>query len=260
MQTGGGGAEAVLGEAVLLSLRKDSRVRVGRTAGPVVLELERGALFVESPGEPVLLRMGDLRAEFLDATLAAETGWDGRDGMKVTALRGSVALSLGIEARTLDAGQSMRVVEGVLEVTGAVHCWTGDQAWSPAGEAGLIRDGSRSFLSEPSQTGYVFEALIRKRSASAEAGLLFQAGGKSWLAPVGEGFLPEREGWCRVRITVAPDACRITLGMREFISCRVQALDSMAQPAAGKDRGVGFRAWGGDLEVSQPRWRRGGSP
>jgi len=137
---------------------------------------------------------------------------------------------------------------------GAPPSWREEGHWVPLGDGALMRDAARIFLKRPPEEGYVFEALIRKRDASAELGLLFRAAGASWEIPVGQNLLPPGEGWSRVRIVVDGSSCRATLGMRRLLSRPAGELREEASPSALV--GVGLRVWGGDLETRGARWKR----
>ncbi len=253
-----GDAEALAGDAVLLALRRGGILRVGKQE----LTLEKGVLFVESHGERVTLRLGTLgtwKVEMDEGLLAAEVpaapafSWllgeacaaEAPD-VRLTLVRGLARLTGPTGAREIRAGESL----------GEPLRWT-EAPWIPLAEGvSAVRDGARVFLKDPPEGGYVFEALIRKRAASAEAGVLFQVLGRSWEVPVGGNLLAAKEGWSRIRVQADASGCSVALGGRLLVSCAAGQLERKLCGAS--ERGVGLRAWGGDLEVRDARWRRPG--
>lgn len=244
-------AESVLGESVCASLRQGSRLRLGLS--PLEMTLEGGALLLESSGEAVMLRLGEIQATMTDGALAAEmppasVAWLLRDARaseapRLTVLRGQALLGTG---QMLAAGQSL----------GQAASWQGSASWTRLlanGEVAKVRDAARLFLQDPPEAGYVFEALVRKLERRAEAGLVFRAGGSGWEAPLGENLLPAQAGWSRVRIEAGQGWCMATVGMRKVVSRPVPELGR--ELASSGERGVGLKAWGGDLEVREARWR-----
>ena len=84
-------------------------------------------------------------------------------------------------------------------------------------------------------------------------GIRFAAGGKGWEVPVGANLLPSGEGWSRLRISTGTSVCAISLGGRSLLSLGVSELARNVVPAPAPE--VALRAWGGAVEVREPRWR-----
>ena len=110
----------------------------------------------------------------------------------------------------------------------------------------------RSFPAPESR--FVGEILLRKRTAEAGTDVLFQAGGRGWRIPLG-AHLPSGDGWVRLRLERGQDSVRFLAGGREVLSVPPEALGSLLHPAPDAPA-FGIRAWGGDVEVREVRWRK----
>jgi hypothetical protein len=261
-------ATGTIGEASSLCLRKGGRLRMIRTSPPS-LRLASGSLWVETEGEALTLEAGDLSISLSRGALVAEVldpspargAWLMREALagnpvpevRVRVLEGEATLLSdgGNAARVLASGLSL-ARRGGAWVEGQGPSWPGP--WHPLGQGVLtLKDSGKVLLEDPPASGYVFDALVRKRRPSAELGALFEAGGRGWEVPVGSGLLPAREGWTRLRIAVGGGRAKVSMEGREVLALPVDALDRKVRPRS--ERGVGVRAWGGNLEVCGARWR-----
>ena len=245
--------EALAGRAILLELEPGGLAKCDKGE----LLLERGLLRIETPGEALVLRIGGLKAEMSQGILLAEalpvkTSGLFREalageapGARITLLSGSVRLETPEGSLTLQPGQSYG---------GAPLAWPGKGVWTILAERQLsFRESSRTLLASPPAGGYLFEALVRKRQESAELGIRFAAGGKGWEVPVGANLLPTGEGWSRLRISAGSSACAISLGGRSLLSLLVLELSRNVVSAPSPE--VALRAWGGEIEIREARWR-----
>jgi hypothetical protein len=262
-----GEVQATLGRAVAATLAPGSLLRWLPEPG-LVLALESGRLRLESPGESLTLAVGDLRVALaegeieagLDAVSAPHAGlllgsaWAGDEGIPyVRVLRGAVRVQVGERgpAQELQAGREARPDgAGGLSVLAAPA--GGPSGWKTLGETSrTLKDGSLRFDLTPAGD-YRFEVLLRKRRATAECALGFVAAGVAYEIPLGSA-LGSGEGWTRLSVAVSGGWCRVTAGSRSVVSCALAQLPMKAYPSAGP----GLRAWGGDLELRDARWREG---
>lgn len=259
-----GDLEGVAGRSVSLALRRGGALRVAEAGGAVEIHLMGGTLHLESPGEPVRLLAGGVLVAFEEAELAAglegapggDNAWLVRSALAdeagpfhLSVLSGEVRLL----SRTLRAGQSVRVGGGILEEAPPVT-WRRSDWQLLEGVRLVVRDAARTLLDSPPATGYVLEAMVRKRDAQAEMSLCFEALGRAWEVPVGANLLGVQDRWTRVRIEVGPWRTRLVVGGRELIRVPTAELPLKLSPRPER-KGVGLRAWGGDLEIRSVRWR-----
>lgn len=252
--------EGVLGRSVLAALRKGG-VLDARGARPVLI---RGALHLDAPGEAMTLKAGEALLTFEDASLTLEImgrpaplAWlasvfaeDGA-GVRVAVWRGSVEATIGGSPKTtLKEGQGALIQGGRL-IPEQTSGWRGTEGWMPLEPAPFsLRDAARELLHEPPQ-GYVLEALVRKRLPVAELGVRMPGASGVYELPVGGSL--QAAAWTRLRLERRRGWHRISLGSSEVLSGPESRLRRAGALVEGK--GVGLRAWGGDVEVKQVRWR-----
>lgn len=260
---GGADAEMPVGASGVAVLWRGSRARLDHAA----ITLDDGALQVESEGDPVLIRAGGLEVELVTGLAVVEVSrlpvtmsWlllfqrevlasPGAE-IKVSVLRGSVRLAWDGRYETLACGRSVRLGGGGLEACEGPS-WKGT-GWAAIPAPAFLRDAEAILLPDP-PSGYVFEVLVRKCQEEAEVGLLFEAGGVSWSAPVGANLLKVSDSWTRLRIEVAVGECRAAVGGCLVVSRPLGDLERDASPRSGG--GVGLRAWRGAVELREARWR-----
>lgn len=247
-------AYAVLGSSVSASLSRGGMVAwdpEGR------LVLESGELALESPGEPVRLRIGSLKAELSEGRLVAgflpepsdhawvASAWASEPGRPFVRVEegkarvGDKEMSKGWEARLVPGG-ALEVVEAIPVPSG----WT-----VLSGIADVVRE-SRAALPVPAGE-LRFEVLLRK-GKGAECALAFQVGGEAYEVMLGSA-LPEGGGWVRAAVEIRSGWCRATAGEEVLVDCPVADLPKRAYPV--RDPGWGLRAWGGNVELRGVRWR-----
>jgi hypothetical protein len=237
---------------VALRLRQAGRAEVSGTT----ITLHAGALAVESLGESVELRVGDLVATFQDAEVSLEAvlpaephAWLMRSAYaaapegRLAVWRGQATLRLGQEARVLEAGQAFP--------EGASGIWRGCDAWTPCPASGKLRDAALD-LPGPPEDEVLIEALVRKAEERAELGVGIPVGGVRYELPTGAG-LGTGEGWTLLRVALQGGWCRVTVGEAVVVSCPRADLPRVTSQVPG--RGLGLRAWGGDIEVKHARWK-----
>ncbi len=265
-----GDRDGVVGRSVLASIRQGGTLRVEGSR----LELVSGALHLDSPGEAVsvqaasgllALEDGEVSLELLRkpgtlswlasayADQAEEAPW-----IRLVVWRGQASLVLGGEKTSLQAGQGVLMEGGRLTLDKSLRsaAWRGLTGWVDlVHEPLVLKDSARDFLSVPHQDGkkgYVLEVLLRKRVPIAELSLRLSSEAGTFEFPVG-AYLTASEQWTRIRLECQGGWCRASVGSSEIVSCAGTALERMGlRMEAG---GVGLRAWGGDVEVKEVRWR-----
>lgn len=252
--------EGVVGRSVLVSLRRGSALAV---EGPV-LTLKRGACRVDAPGEAVSLKAGGSLLNLTDAAVSLEIlekttsfSWLGsahaaeEPEVRIAVWRGRVEAA----GRTLDAGQGamLRGQRLIPDAQALETAWKGIGGWL-ALESVSLRNSIQEFLPYPPAEGYVLEALVRKRVPTAELGLRLPAADGVYEFPLGALLPPSEAAWTRLRVECHRGWCRAAAGQAELVSCPLSDLGNTGRRAEGQ--GVGLRAWGGDVEVKEVRWRQ----
>ncbi|GEM_PF-6467979 len=278
-----GDAEAVFADAVHVSLRHGSVLRVGATERELLLE--RGLIYLETPAkaEKVSISLSGtaLVVEVEEGALAVELGQDcaglgaallrnayGAERVaRFTAVSGKVCIRIHAKVVDLGPGESVcwkgggqtgEDLEPSEPVVWRGRPWRDCQALAGTGVGPrTLRDGNLQLLDVLSGQDYVLEALVAKSDPRAELGISFRAGSGAWLAVAGDNrfpaSLPEGQGWTRLRVEVASGWCRLSLGSRTVLSMPVAALREHAQPSP--ESGVSIRAWGGTILLDGARWR-----
>lgn len=214
----------------------------GRLEGAVLL-LEHGEARVETSLDPIRVSLEGWRFEILDgeavfrASPEALSLWMGSawaaEAPPVTVIRGEVLV--------LGEGRVLKPVPGV---------WVPDPRGWKSLDGGAWRDGEKVLLPEASR--FTAELLVRKKSPNAEAFLLFRSEDRGWQAPLG-AYLPTSGAWVRVRLEVG-ERIRVLAAGREYFSAAPAGIQAKAYPWAGAGA-FGLRAFGGDLEIREARWR-----
>lgn len=253
--------EVMVGSAGQIAMAPGSR---GRISGARAFRLERGIAWVAAVGEPLRITLmgweGTLEMEDADvlvhvdsapaarAGLFLGTAW-GREGVwGVSVLRGEVTVRSADGTRRLGAGQVLGVLPPSIR---------DPRGWRIVpGGPWAVRDGIQAFLPSGPGLPCVAEVLLRKKDSAAEAALLFEAAGRTWQVPLGV-HLPVDRGWVRLRLELGTGKVRLMAGGEEVLSCRPEALPALSYPAAGKTP-WGIKAWGGDVEIREARWRADG--
>jgi hypothetical protein len=252
-------AEILLGLSAQFTLAPGSRGDLGSGGA---FRLERGEAWAESAGELVHLRLAGWEGvlEFKDAAVAARVAGPASLGAlllnsaqaseepawALSVLRGEAVVREGGVARTLAAGASL----GSLPPPGA------SRLWQPLpGMPCRVRDAVRTLLPSAPSSSFIVEYLVRKRDRTAEAAALFRAGGNGKGRQVLLGaYLPSEGDWVRLRLENRSDRIRILAGDREVLACAPGALEAFSYPAS-ETQAWALKAWGGDLEVREARWR-----
>jgi hypothetical protein len=267
---GASGSELVAGSLLELMVGSAGQVAMapgsrGCLDGSGSFRLEEGSAWVEAAGEPLRIALagwdGTLElqdaevlvhagpAPVVRASLFLGTAWGEEGAWGITVLRGEALVRAGAETRRLTAGQALGVPAAIQDPRG----WT-----CVPGGPWSVRDGLQAFLPS-SQTGLglpcVAEIVLRKKDSAAEAALLFEAGGRTWQVPLGV-HLPMARSWLRLRLELGGDRVRVLAGDTEILRCAAGALASFSYPVPEK-AAWGLKAWGGDVEVREARWRAG---
>lgn len=220
----------------------------GRVEG-VELVLESGSAWVESCGDPVRVRMADRLLELVD-------------GAALFRMAPRRTLSWIAEARAADEDSFVQVARGRVRILEGPGAGTervpegGDvrdfRGWRPLLPGPLsVRDKNLALPIPEGQAAWTAEILVRESVPSAEAALLFPAGGKPWEVPLGAYLTGE---WTRLRLEQRDGRVRLTAGRLEYFSVPLQGLSDKAYLAPGA-RGLALKVWGGNVEVREARWR-----
>lgn len=241
--------EWVLGptsEAALAPLSRGGLSQDGR------FRLEEGRAWVESSGDPIRISLAgwDGALEVSDgavglavrpARVSFQMGeaWAGEESWGITVVRGNVKAG----DRILSAGESL----------GSGAPKEDFRGWKALPKAeGAFRDSARALQEAGVPPSYTAEFMVRKKQVEAEGALRFRAGGKAWEFLLGEQM--PSSGWVRVRLEVSPARVRLLAGGRECLAAAPERLGALIYPSdAGEALAV--RAWGGDLELKEVRWR-----
>lgn len=213
--------------------------------------LEEGQAWVESSNDRILVSVAgwDGTLEFSDGAVALQSrpkrvsflmrdAWAGEEAWGITVVRGSARAG----DRILSAGESLG--------SGAPRA--DFRGWRSLPKAeGRLKDSVRVLLPE-APGAYAVELLVRKRLPTAEGALLFRHGGKGWEVLLGK--MLTSGGWVRLRLEVSPGRVRLLAGERERFSRRPEDLGAVLPPAESASA-LALRAWGGDLEITEARWR-----
>ena len=241
--------EWVLGstaEAALAPLSRGGIVQDGR------FRLEAGRAWVESSGETVKVSLsgwdGTLEVSEGAVALAVRPervsllmgeAWAGEEGWGITVIRGKARAG----ERTLSAGESL----------GSGAPKEDFRGWKALTKAeGALRDSVRTLLQEGGPPSWTAEFQVRKKQPEAEGALLFRSGGRGWEVPLG-AYLPS-SGSARLRLEVSSGRARLLAGGRQVFSGAADALAKAIYPSDTRSP-LAFRAWGGDLEIREARWR-----
>lgn len=248
------------GRATAVTLRSGSRAEVIGTA----LKLMDGSAWVEDPGEPVEIRIpggsisvtkGILLVEIpkTEAAVWLRAACADEGGIRLLVVSGSALLIPdGGEPVAVTAGQEASL--GASGVDGpraaASPAWRGDGGWQRFQPMPMQwRDGVKVLA--PGAEAYVWEAVLRRSTPTATAGLRFRAAGRCWEMPLGAP-LAQAEGWLRVRVEVRGGLARIRAGSYEMLREPLATLERKLDAVGGEP---GLRVWGGDVEVSEARWK-----
>ena len=240
--------EWVLGSTAEAALAPLSR---GGIAADGSFHLEAGRAWVESSGDPVMVSVAgfDGILEVSDGAMALKVdqarplsllmgeAWAGEEGWGITVVRGTAKAG----DRILSAGESLGLGAPKEDFRGWTNLKSAD---------GLLKEGTRTLLSEASS--YVAELTVRKRQPEAEGALRFRSGGKGWELLLG-AQLPA-SGWVRLRVETSPDRLRFLAGGRECLSRPPGELQDVLYPSP-EGSALSLKAWGGDLEIRDARWR-----
>lgn len=243
-----------LGRASSLALREGSRARIA----PGELLLLEGAAWVEDPGEPLILRAGEVPVQveagvFLLELRPKAFAWL----QEAAASEGEAFLfvvsgSARVEGRMVEAGMRIPLepLGGPVRFTDLP--WRGDAGWQRLPGLPLLVTGGEQVLGpEPPPEAYAWELVFRRGEPTAAAGIRFAAGEKGWRLPLGE-VLGGSGDWVRVRVEVQGGWARLLAGSRELLRQPVAALGAGLEPVPP---GLGLRSWGGVLEVKEARWK-----
>lgn len=271
LDAGAADLEFPLGRAVTAVLRRGSRVQLLEETALRVLE---GTLWVEAPGEPIRILAGEAVVSAEETMLLVEmprpAGAAGFPFLR-EALAGDAAGRLrvlsgaatvrrpGIAVVRVAAGQELLLDAARPSQIPADQppTWRGDGGWerTPGSLPARLREG-RLVLAPPGgealRSSYVWETRFRRIDLTAGAAVCFEAGGRGWELPLGAP-LGEGTGWVRVRVEVRDGWVRVRAGAYEMLSARVETLAGRLETVAPV---CGLRAWGGDLEIADSRWRR----
>lgn len=233
--------ESALGPTAVASLSPGSK----GTGKEGAFHLEEGLAWVESSGEVVKVTLAgwDGVLEIADGAAAVQArparmslwmreSWAGEESWGITVVRGTAKVG----DRILEAGETL----------GRGTPREDFRGWK-ALPGGVFRDSVRTLL--PGETSFVAEILVQKRQSDAEGALLLGTGGELWL-----GALLPSSGWVRLRVEVSDEKVRVLAGSRECLSCRPEELPRLLYPGRG-GAALGLRAWGGNLEIREARWR-----
>lgn len=259
----------VLGRSASASFSEGASFRVEGAS----LHLASGRAWVDTPGEPVQIVVGPVRVLLDDAEV--EAGWrqpapfdaasfpfmmgeaaaaegEGEGVLYVCVLRGEAMVEAAGGRTRLTAGQEARWKAAGL-VVGVCSSGSGRKtfAWIEL-QGGTARDGSLAFAAQP-HGDYRLEFLVRKRSPLAESAVGFAAAGRPWEVFLGSA-LPEGEGWIRVAVEARGPSCRVVAGPQVLVDGPLSELVRKAYPGPPSPA-LAVRAWGGDVEVRQARWR-----
>lgn len=267
------GDSLILGQAGSLTLKGGSRLLIRRQGPAPELTLLEGALWLENPGEPLILRAGEAMVQVEDAVLllerfprARKTGalWlsealasEVEAGARLCVISGTVLLRVeGQEERRLEAGQ-----EALLQAGGKLRVsplgplslsWRGDQGWArPAGLPLRLEAGEHALAHPAREDAWAWEALLRRADPRAAASLCFVADGKGWQVPLGVPW-GEPGKLLRVRMELRDGWVRLVAGPYEILRKPLAALPEMGEPGPAI---WGLKVWGGSLEVVDSRWR-----
>jgi hypothetical protein len=250
--------ECLLGSSALVSLRAGGRVLLDPPAHAVTLQ--QGALHADTRGDRLAIRVGEVLLEAEEATLCAEVlegrtppfSWlaaahaDEVPALSVVVRRGRISLRAGDLLLALQEGEGGVWRQGRFD-RGTPACWE-PAPWRKLDVPALLRDGVLE-LPVPSG-GYLIEMLVSRKDPRAELGLRLAAGGRVFEIPVGSAW--RGAGWTRLRLAVGGGRCRASVGGVPLVDSALEALGRWPE-AAGKEPGI--RAWGGDLEIRDVRWR-----
>ena len=271
---------AVLGRSVAATASAGSRIRCvpadeKADGKPMELFLEAGQLLLETQAEPVRLRLGS--AEVVLDHGVVEAGWRSPQPSP-HASHASLFLDSAYASEASEPLLFVRILGGsaILRINGSKDeqkvaagqeaCpasgggWTllpipvPPDGWLPLETPPSLRDQEVALALAP-EGDYSYEILVRKVDPSAECALLFVAGGRSYEIPLGAA-LPALKagGWTRLSVEVRDGWCRAVSGPCVLVSSPVSGLPLKTH--SGSLTGLGLRAWGGDVGVSQARWRK----
>lgn len=252
--------------AVLVGRTGRFTLRVGTRARLQGLEavLGQGCLLVEGSGETLRVCVGEARVESSRGKVLVEAGpagpvagwlrsaWAAAASGRVLVLEGEAALARPDGAfLRLCAGEEADLAAGPVRPASPAP-WRGEAGWEDL-EGLPLRLGRESRILAPGDLAgdFAWEALCSRLGPTASVGISFPAGGAGWELPVGGAWTGEV---LRVRVTCRHGWIRIEAGAREVLRCRFPDLPRRVGtgPAA-----CGLRAWGGEVEVREARWRRG---
>ena len=255
----------VLGHAVAARLEAGGTLRwLSSPSEPgISLLLESGRLLIETPGEPVHLKLGTMTVECEDADFLAawspgrmaQEGWLMRSAWAedegacfVRVLRGVVRLRIGQGLRReVGSGQEIRA-DGSLTVAPVEGIFHGGMPLEDRVQ--VLKDGVLRFETSPTRD-YRYEVLLRKRDTSAECAVGFTVSGTGYEMPLAGALAGT--GWTRVMVQVEEGWCQLLAGSRCLISCPVGDLKMKAYPSS--QEGLWVRGWGGDVEIGKAsRW------
>ncbi len=258
-------------------------ILLGRSAEVSLEAGARGRVLPSGPGFE--LQCGTARAEAVDTALRLTV--PGQAG-ELELLGGSLVLEVAEASRVqasafflseafagepscrflLERGKAFWVRDGERHPVeaGTGFRWGADgpspDPWRPfsgtgwrslAGMPLQLRDGVHPLPGPPRDGAFVAEFLVRKRVPAAEADLLFTAGGKSWRLPLG-AQLPAGEGWVRLRLEQGGSRVRFLAAGAEIFSAQGAQLETFLHPVPTGEA-LALRAWGGDVEIGEVRWR-----
>jgi hypothetical protein len=229
---------------ILLSVGSEGRWEAGD------LHLARGTAWVEACGAPLRIFAEGLEGhvEVTEGRVVLQHGQaPGTAFWMASACAGEDAWRIGVsegEAFLVTGTRRQRLTGGMEGLPADPRRWSREAPFQ-------LRDAVRAF-SVP-EGFFVGEILLMKRVREAGADVLFRAGGRGWRLPLG-AHLPEGKGWVRLRLETGPGGIRFLAGGREVLRVPVSGLPSMLH-ASDEAPAFGLKAWGGDVEVKEARWR-----
>lgn len=259
-----GDRAGILGSATLLTLKAGSRMSPLPGGSVPGVRLDAGALWVEAPGEEVLLAAGEARIALrqgvvlLECRAARASAWlpsahaDQDPGWRLCVVEGEATLRLKDGERRVPAGRQVRGGEGdPAEGPCPPLVWKGEAAWQEVGEAPVSVQAGFLALGEVPAGDYVWEALLR-REAVTGVSVRLRLDGKGVSIPLGGALLQGGPGLLRVRAAFRDGHLRLQAGSQEVFSGSAGEALRRFPPAPAA---CGVQSWGGLLEVRQARWR-----